>query len=365
MNGLVLSVSLLVLPLTAVQEMPPADSVQGNPAAADQYLPPPPSDMGGRREVRPDSPEIVQLKAKFTVEYLLKPEQRRQIFESYLDSLGTQGMLDVLEARNTFCHNEAHELGRAVFSRFKDFGRAMQECGSRCTSACLHGVLKEAFGTSTFDQVRSQLASICTTGTMADVTKSGNCAHGMGHALMMVTSNEVEKAIDGCAGFGRSALEYYCATGVYMELFDQAAQWSGKSALYPCDTYTRFPAACYRYQGVRMLGQLGGDREKLAELCRSLPEGQRRGCFHGFGFANLLEVSRQPELIATVCPSQPVEEQTMCLEGLVESFGNFQPDKAASSCSHLAGPAAEICRAAAREGTYRLDKPSMPLYLAR
>lgn len=313
----------------------------------------------------PDTPEITQLKSRFSVDYMTKAGQRRQVFDRYLETLGTQGILDVLESRNTLCHNEAHELGQAVYAHFKDVGQALSECGSRCSSACLHGVLKEAFGNSTVDQVRSQLGSICTQGAMADIRRPGNCAHGMGHALMLVAGGDVEKSIDGCAGFGNSAMEYYCVTGVYMELFDKAGQWTSKSPFHPCDTYTRFPAACYRYQSARMLGALGGDRNKLAELCRSLPAGQRRGCFHGVGFANLLEVTKKPELIATACPDQPVEDQTLCLEGLVESFAAFEPQKAAASCSHLKGQAAEICQAAAREGTYRLNKPSLPLYLSR
>jgi hypothetical protein len=316
---------------------------------------------------KPDSPEVVELKAKFTIDYMLKAGQRRMVFERHLDTLGTQGILDVLESRNAFCHDEAHELGRAVYSHFKDVGKALGECGSRCTSACLHGVLKEAFGNSAIDQVRSQLPSVCTQGAMAEIKRPGNCAHGMGHALMMVANNDVEKSIDGCSGFGDASMGYYCVTGVYMELFNQAAQWakSGQSAFYPCDVYTRFPAACYRYQAARMLAALGGDRTKLAELCRSLPEGQRSGCFHGVGFAALPAVAKQPDLIATACPEQPIEDQTMCIEGLIESFAAYEPEKAAASCTHLKGQAAEICQAAAREGTYRLNKPSLPLYMGR
>lgn len=319
--------------------------------------------MEGGTERPPDSPEVVELKGRFAVDYMLKAGQRRQVYESYLSTLGTQGILDVLEERNTLCHNEAHELGRAVYAHFKDVGRALSECGSRCTSACLHGVLKEAYGNSTVDQLRPQLASVCTKGAMAGIKRPGNCAHGMGHALMMVANNDVEKSIDGCSGFGSPAMAYYCVTGVYMELFNQAAQWKGKGTFYPCDTYTRFPAACYRYQSPRMLIKLGGDRNKLAELCRSLPADQRSGCFHGAGFAALLPVTKQPELIATACPDQPAEDQTLCLEGLVESFAAYEPTKAAASCAHLQGKAAEVCQAAAREGTYRLTKPSLPLYL--
>jgi hypothetical protein len=329
---------------------------------------PPQMDMESRPAAQPDTPETTALKAKFTIDYMLKAGQRRQVFERYLDTLGTQGILDVLEARNTFCHDEAHELGRAVYSHFNEVGKALAECGSRCSSACLHGVLKEAFGTSTLDQVRPRLATICTQGAMADIRRPGNCAHGMGHALMLVTGNDVEKSIDGCAGFGKPGMEYYCVTGVYMELFNQAAEWTAKSTgtpFYPCDTYTRFPAACYRYQAARMLATLGGDRARLADLCRSLPAAQRPGCFHGAGFAAIAAVSRQPDLIATACPEQPAAEQTLCLEGLVESLAVYEPAKATAACGQLSGPAAGVCQAAAREGTYRLEKPSLPLYLGR
>jgi len=338
------------------------------PAATGESGAPQQLDMEGASKPRqPDSPEVVELKTKFTVDYMLKAGQRRQVYEKYLGTLGTQGILDVLEERNTFCHDEAHELGRAVYAHFMDVGQALSECGSRCSSACMHGVLKEAFGNSSLDQVRSQLATVCTQGAMADIRRPGNCAHGMGHALMMVASNDVEKAIDGCAGFPSPAMGYYCVTGVYMELFNQAAEWAGKSQspFYPCDTYTRFPAACYRYQAARMLAALGGDRAKLAEMCRSLPADQRRGCFHGVGFTAMAAVAKDPHLITTSCPEQPAEEQTMCLEGLVESFAAFEPEKAVESCGHLQGQAAEICQAAAREGTYRLNKPSLPLYLGR
>jgi hypothetical protein len=322
-------------------------------------------DMDGR-ERSPDTPEIAALKAKFTIDYMLKAGQRGLVFARYIDSLGTQEILDVLEDRNPFCHSEAHELGRAVFAHFKDVGRSLVECGSRCTSACLHGVLKEAFGHSTAEQVRAQLGAVCTTGAMAEIRRPGNCAHGMGHALMMVTENDVERAIDGCADFRDTAMAYYCVTGVYMELFDQGAgQSQGKGAYYPCDAYPRYPAACYRYHGERMLAAADGDAPKAAELCRSLPAAQRRGCFHGLGFAQMALVAREPKLIAAACPAEPAEDRTLCLEGLMERFGAWQPAQALAACDGLEGAAAATCREAASEGMYRLSKPSLPLYVER
>ncbi|HEV8578089.1 MAG TPA: hypothetical protein VGX68_03320 [Thermoanaerobaculia bacterium] len=314
----------------------------------------------------PPNADEAALKNKFIVDYRNRSGQRNQVYREYLETLGTPGILDALEALNPYCHNEAHELGRAVFSQRKDLGRALAECGSRCSSGCLHGVLKEAFGNSTMEEIKPRLPSVCTQGAMADIQRPGNCAHGMGHALMLILGNDVEKAIAGCAGFGDDAMAYYCVTGVYMELFDHAGEWAAKETgpFYPCDVYTRFPAACYRYQAPRMLKRLG-DRTKVAELCRTLPAAQRLGCFHGFGFANLYAVSQQPDLISSLCPETPAEEQTVCLEGAIESLAAFNPVRASFLCLSLKDRAAEICKAAAQEGTYRLRKPSLPLYLGR
>jgi hypothetical protein len=112
-----------------------------------------------------------------------------------------------------------------------------------------------------------------------------------------------------------------------------------------------------------MLKKLMGDRAKVAELCRGLPAAQRLGCFHGFGFANLYAVAQQPDLISTLCPEAPAEERTVCLEGAIESLAAFNPVRASFSCLYLKDQAAETCKAAAREGAYRLSKPSLPLYL--
>jgi len=49
-----------------------------------------------------------------------------------------------LKARNALCHSEAHDLGK-VFAQVGELGPAVQLCGNRCTSGCLHGVLTEAF----------------------------------------------------------------------------------------------------------------------------------------------------------------------------------------------------------------------------
>lgn len=318
----------------------------------------------------PDTPERVRLKEEFRARYRAAGADsdaasgavRRAVFDEFLPRLDAQGMLDVLESIHPLCHSQAHELGRAVYASVRDLDAAVGECGTRCTSACTHGVLEEAFGTVDLATLRPRLATLCSSGALAESRRVGTCAHGIGHALMMITGRDVGRSVEACEGFGTPALTDFCASGVFMEFFEHPVP-AGAGQLYPCDTYTTHPAACFRYLTMRLMRRpsLGGDAGVLA-LCRSLPRPQRLGCVHGFGFGLIPRLQRNPRWIAS-CVLRDPDEQTMCIEGAMEAFGGLAPDRARKACEMLTGPAAEVCHAAASSGLYRLDKPSMPLYL--
>src|SRR5581483_11172447 len=140
---------------------------------------------------------------------------------------------------------------------------------------------------------------------------------------------------------------------------------SGPDPLHPCDQYARFPAACYRFLPPRLLAGLGQDRSKMQELCRRLPHSQRLGCFFGYGWSLVPWTSKRPDLFASECPSQPSDDRTMCIEGTIEFLAVFDKQAANAACETLRGDAAETCRSAAAGGAYRLDKPTLPLYLGQ
>ena len=48
--------------------------------------------------------------------------------------------------------------------------------------------------------------------------RPGTCAHGIGHALMLLYDSDVDKSLVGCGGFPDRVMEFYCTTGVFMEL---------------------------------------------------------------------------------------------------------------------------------------------------
>jgi tetratricopeptide (TPR) repeat protein len=305
---------------------------------------------------------------KFATDYFSAGWQTRPVFEKYLDTLEPGAMLDFLETVNPYCHEEAHELGQALFARHRAIGPALGACQARCGTGCMHGVLKEAFGgaapAAPPAELKKQMAGLCFEGEMAEMYQPGNCAHGIGHALLALAGRDLGEALAACASFGNPAREYYCATGIFMEYEMEPVDENvpAPSLHYPCDTYTRYPAACYRYHAFALWPALGEDRARFVAECRSLPEPRRRGCFHGLGAVHMRAISTDPPLLAEVCQQSSPAEQAVCIEGAIEFLADYNQPKAIAACAALQGENAAVCDRAAREKRYRLDKPTMKLY---
>jgi hypothetical protein len=327
---------------------------------------------GSGNALRP--PAVVDEKTRraFTGEYSAAGPVKRAVFEKYLDTLGADGMLDFLEAKYPRCHSESHELGRVIFARLKALGPALDTCKTRCTSGCMHGILMEAFAAQgsqgqhvSITEVQKKMVLLCSEkGKMAKRHKPGNCAHGMGHAVMLAAGYGLEPSLSACGSFKNPAMEYYCATGVFMEYFEGGGSKSAEqgAVLAPCDTLTRFPAACYRYAARRMLVSFKGDLAAVAAECQRLPPRQRLGCFHGLGNAATPTIAERPSLLGLLCGRGGPDEQVMCIEGAIERLADNSETKALAACGTLGGRNGDVCRAAAKEKMYRLNKASMELY---
>lgn len=173
------------------------------------------SKAGGGVTPRPEAARNTELLLRLIVEYKVATanDETRPVFEKYLGILGTQAILDVLEHLHPACHEQAHPLGEAVFAHFKDINRALAECQTRCTSGCMREVVGEAFGDKSLEDVTGRMARFSREGKMAEIHKLGNCAHGIGHALMIITDNDLEMALSACASSQDPAMGYYCGIG--------------------------------------------------------------------------------------------------------------------------------------------------------
>lgn len=300
----------------------------------------------------------------------------RSLYEGYIHRIGANGIIDVLQTLWPQCHDEGHPLGRIIAHETDDVGVALQVCGNGCNSGCMHGVLMETFvaARTTADadpaqhvdveQVKSIMGDLCTKNAVMTAAYSpGDCAHGVGHALMVLEEDDVPEAIALCDSFGTDALRYYCATGAYMQYTgDRDTQDAEtKSVFYPCSANVKYPAACARYKmsyAIPRIVRKRSDLPKVYEICRGLTGSYRLGCFHGLGNAFGVPVWNHEISLMDLCGEEGMtaDEKTVCVEGVMERMAKYDKPAAEKICAEVAGPDRAMCDAAVENGMYSMEK---------
>ena len=361
---------------------------------------------------RPDSLHYVPLertadaRVRFAAEWkALSITQRRHaraLYEKWIDTIGSNGIIDVVHRAMPGCHDEGHDLGKTVFTRLRDMDRALRSCNDACNSGCMHGAVMEFLSANdrqpapgapaaeaspvasspppaasghvhdhggvpdSIDRmIQRNVPLICGTSAFTGMYLPGDCAHGVGHAMMFLTNYDIPKALDYCERFVTHPMRYYCASGAYMEYRSARvpAEAPVKGPLHPC-AGNRYPAACFRYvftNTVPALYKGGGTLRQLALTCEQLPRKDELGCFHGIGNAHVTRIAQGSARLGEVCQWGDRDDQTACIEGAIERLGKFSPGVAAERCQELSGWRREVCTSAASRKMYDLEK-SFALY---
>jgi hypothetical protein len=303
-------------------------------------------------------------------------ESREEVFNAYIDKIGATGVLSVLEEKlSVYCHSEAHALGSAIFKRTNNLQLSMQVCRDRCVAGCLHGAVTQAVrriipetseNRLDIQLIGRNIRNICDVEYVAGRDLEGTCIHGVGHAVMAVLKYNINDALKYCALFNDKSKAYYCATGAFME-YDNA-HGAGDLLMerplhYPCDTYTEYPAACYRYKWALLASKFErfSDAPTQSEECLGLDQRRRLGCFHGIGYAHVFALLEDSERLNNVCAYGNLDEQRVCIEGAMELLSELNEKKALEVCETLTGKPQRFCEEAARNRLYNLEK-SFELY---
>ena len=314
---------------------------------------------------------------KFIQELRRVGKNNRQLVELSVSAIGANGVLDGIERVWPKCHSEAHDLGKVIFARVRDVGMGLSICKDRCNSGCMHGLLMEALRTigktSTHHMdvtiIGPAIKDLCQNNPVMIASYSpGDCAHGVGHALMDLAGYEIRQAINACRTNESQVLEYYCATGAYMEYMAGRDHQDAttKGILYPCDQYI-YPAACARYKMVHVIRrhyEAGGTMHELRTLCSSFTGAVRRGCFHGLGNAHMPLIAAGKIDIRALCLRLDKEEEFVCIDGAMERMAKYNRDTAVRVCDQLDGENKTTCLAAVSRKMYDMKK-DLSLYLVK
>lgn len=320
--------------------------------------------------IAPDSVRVEQ--AEFIQKLRSTGHDKRQLYEEYLGIIGANGILAGIETVWPKCHNEAHDLGKIIFAETQDIAQGLRICSNKCLTGCMHGVLMEAF-TGALDEkeghvdpakLKPLMKNVCFNNSeMMSSYGPGECAHGVGHAIMFLSGYDIAEALQGCAEFDDEKMEYYCATGGYMEYTVERDKEDAKtkSLFYPCDTFGH-PAACARgkvglvaTRYYLKLRSLEGVLQALVQDCERFTGKFRRGCFHGIGNAYSGFISSNTISLQKVCSHGSEEEQIMCIEGAMQYMGKYAAEKTAAVCEQLEVERKELCLSASKQKLYSLE----------
>jgi hypothetical protein len=258
------------------------------------------------------------------------------------------------------CHEVTHYLGRFEFLKTRSVPIAFQNASAVCHGGSYHGVIEGYFADKgiALDDIEAlevEVRNVC--GQESDYEKKNiysECVHGIGHAMMFITEGELTASLEFCDSLASRSEQTTCYGGVFMENSSSSTNLDHPSKylknddpLYPCSILTeKYLDTCYSYQSSHFALISNHDWSKVIELCRSVPENYRNGCFRIIG-SNQVGFSQDMATRKNNC--ELISEgryKELCFEGIVDALvGRYNRDFdiIVSFCSILSEGDKENC----------------------
>lgn len=259
------------------------------------------------------------------------------------------------------CHDAAHEIGHGAYKKYDDFSTAMEYVDEICNSGYIHGVLEEYFAAAS--DPYAAMRHVCDA-YPSTTFRGWECHHGVGHGLMLSTSNDLPKALTLCDSYGDADARSACVNGIFMENFN-TDQDLHKSAYLDADDPS-FPCAkqsaehkldCYFYAPTYFLQLHPREYGVALRWCRSMEPGYAEECAAGVGSQTMKEHIDDPRFAEAVCALEEGPARTECIQGMIGlrifHFGSLEAGT--NVCGDLEKTDQDACRNAARayEGLFR------------
>jgi len=202
------------------------------------------------------------------------------------------------------CHSLGHFLGREEYKRTGNIPKALEHTSFVCYAASIHGVvegylMKQNLSEVTREKLNEFATAICQPIYSANKLTYDECLHGVGHALMLITGNDLPLSLKLC---DTSSVDYSgsCYSGVFMEnnlgvspqnVYNVTASghisnylFRSDDPLYPCSILEeQYLFVCYQYKVDFSLRATGGDFDKAIEACLQVPGQYQSWCFYKVG----------------------------------------------------------------------------------
>lgn len=297
----------------------------------------------------------------------------------------------------TRCHTVNHYLGREAFKKAGSIAGAFGECTDSCTSGCYHGAVEGyfeenglSFASPSDEELKNQVLRACDVKDTVQPKFLRDCYHGLGHAVMLATENDLPRTLrlcDSLETYGKAAVEP-CYAGAFMENFASSSTIGHTTTFikkedpfYPCNILEeRYLKECYRRQAFYFLDITGRDWEKTVGLCRKIHTDFRDLCIfqvseNQAGFVQESELVRkrcealgeaglegacvaggvsalsekyrgEPEVMLEFCAGVTERNKKSCYGQVGMSGSNWgvNPEKLETVCKDLPEPYFDWCR---------------------
>lgn len=148
-------------------------------------------------------------------------------YEHFGETYGVPRALALLDAQIKYdplfagtCHAVMHRIAHVAVHEYGTLGEAFLHGNAECQNGYYHGAVEEFLRNDDPDTLfASDIRNFCSNTTRAassSVTEL-NCVHGIGHALVYMTHDDLPRALVRCGDFLDDHLRAQCATGAFME----------------------------------------------------------------------------------------------------------------------------------------------------
>ena len=262
-------------------------------------------------------------------EYATTKEKFLDLIVNHDPRVALAGLREEVKTDNALlrsCHALVHEIGRAAYEKYGDFGEAIKYQDEICNSGYLHGVIEAYF--SNVADVFVAIKAVCDPYPVGTYL-SWECYHGVGHGNMYYTSNNLPRSLELCDRFDDSFAQAACANGVFMENFntDQklhpSAFLKADNLFYPCAEQTsQHKNDCYLYAPTYYLSLHKNDYTDALKWCEGAESPYVTTCVQGVGSQAIKENINNPKFIEKVCMSNTKTQIDACIVGMIGLFIN-------------------------------------------
>ena len=258
------------------------------------------------------------------------------------------------------CHQLMHVIGQAAGDRYGYMAEAYARGTEFCWSGYYHGVMVSIITKIGYQNIKSQLNTIC-----ADIGASQrysfahyNCAHGLGHGVMLVSAYELFDALKTCDTLSDDWERESCYGGVFMENImaeinpDHATKYLKSDALlYPCTAVERrYKQQCYLMQTSHALQATSYNFGRVFALCDGVETAYRDTCYQSLGRDVSGNTISNAERTRDLCiMGRDFDARINCITGAVKDFVAYFHSKEAGQrlCAVLDPALRDPCRAVA------------------